>query len=221
MEENIEVWKDIEGYEGIYQVSNMGQVKSLERVVTCKDGRKTYILPERILKPSRYKENYLQVVLSNVGKKKTFKIHQLVARTFIPNPQNLPCVNHRNEIKTDNRVENLEWVTQKENLNYGTIIERKSKSMKGKFKGEKHPFYGKHHTEETKQKLKKPIIQLDLENNFVRNWDSATTASKELKINIPHITACCRGKRNKCGGYKWVYKSDYKPTYTQLELIFD
>ena len=108
-----EVWKPIKDYEGLYEISNLGRVKSL---------------------------NY-----GGTGKGKILKVHRLVAEAFIPNPGNKPCVDHINTIKNDNRVENLRWVTYKENSNNEKTLE--------KFKGENHHFFGKHHTEETKQKM--------------------------------------------------------------------
>lgn len=210
----VEIWKSLDflGYPD-YEVSNFGKVKSLN----YKHSGKEYIL-----KQCKNRGGYLFVCLYNDNKHKTFTVHRLVCLAHLKNDYKLPQVNHKNEIKTDNRLENLEWVTSKENNNYGTRNERASKSisqaMKGKYVGENSPFYGIPRSEETKQKIseakkdkpnykkRKPIIQLDLQNNFIREWDSATTAAKELNINRQHITACCRGKRNQCGNYKWKYK---------------
>ena len=100
-----EVWKDVVGYEGLYQVSNMGNVKSVGY------GK------ERVLKPGKDSRKYLTVSLSKSKKPKTFLVHRLVAQAFIPNPDNKPCIDHINTITTDNRVENLRWVTPKENVN--------------------------------------------------------------------------------------------------------
>lgn len=111
-----EIWKDILGYEGLYQVSNFGRVKSL------KFGK------ERILKPGINKYGYLHVVLSKNNKQKNFYVHRLVAEAFISNPHNYPCVNHKDENPLNNNVENLEWCTASYNSNYGTRNERMSKS---------------------------------------------------------------------------------------------
>lgn len=171
--ENIEIWKslDILGYPN-YEVSNWGRVKSLPRNTT----------KEKILKQCKNKYGYLHLNLCNDGKVKLFTVHKLVALAFLENPLNLPQVNHKNEIKTDNRVENLEWVSPKENTNYGSCIERRSKTKSI------------------------PIIQLDLQENFIREWQSTIQVEKELNIYATSITACCKGKIKTCGGFIWRYK---------------
>lgn len=114
--EEKEQWKDIDGYEGYYQISNLGRVKSLERKVVGYYGADR-TLKERI-KSLQKSDGYLTVSLSKNGKNKRYKIHRLLAKAFIPNPENKKCINHKNGIKTDNRIENLEWVTRKENLQH-------------------------------------------------------------------------------------------------------
>ena len=111
-----EIWKDIKGYEGYYQISNMGRVKSLERTVW--NGRGYRKMPEKILKPQKNRNGYLQVPLSKEGTEKKYYIHRLVANAFIPNPQGLPEINHLSEDKTDNRAENLEFCTSQYNKEY-------------------------------------------------------------------------------------------------------
>lgn len=181
---DIEIWKSLDflGYPD-YEVSNFGRVKSLKR------GK------EKILHQGKNKKNYLHLELWENGKGKHFLVHRLVASAFLKNDNNLPCVNHKDENPSNNRVENLEWVTPKENTNYGTRNERVSEKLKGKPKSEEH-----------KRNISKPILQYTLDGEFIRVWDSATTASKELNIQYSHINDCCRRKRNKCGGFIWRYK---------------
>ncbi len=107
-----EVWKDIKGYEGLYQISNTGKVKSLKRIM------KSRKCEEIIKKPSKLPKGYLKVSLCKEGKIKYYSIHRLVAEAFIPNPNNLPCVNHKDCNPQNNEVSNLEWISYKENNSY-------------------------------------------------------------------------------------------------------
>ena len=122
----IEVWKDVPGFEGIYRVSNLGMVRSLDRVK--KDGRRMY---GRIRKPHRDSCGYMLVQLYKDNEKKHYSIHRLVALAFIPNPDNLPQVNHKDEVRDHNTVDNLEWCTVLYNQNYGHRKERTSSSSRG------------------------------------------------------------------------------------------
>lgn len=130
METKTEIWIDIEGYDGMYQVSNMGRVKSVARLTTRRHktaGIRCYRIPEKIMKQRVNTAGYLCVNLHDEnGKQVTMMVHRLVASAFIPNPQNLETVNHKDEDKTNNRADNLEWMTIKDNVNYGTGIERNS-----------------------------------------------------------------------------------------------
>ncbi len=143
-----EIWKDIKGYEGLYQISNFGNIKSMDKVIIRKDGIK-YIKRGTMLKPSINTSGYLQIGLSKNGIRKPFRIHRLVAIAFIPNPYNKPFIDHINTIKTDNKVENLRWVTREENANNPLTRKHISESNSN----EKHWNYGKHPTNETKQKM--------------------------------------------------------------------
>lgn len=163
----MEIWKDIKDYPN-YQVSNMGRVKSLNYNRTGK---------ERILKNYKNNMGYLQVYLYKEGKVKMYYIHRLVSQAFIPNPNNLSEVNHINEIKTDNCVENLEWCSRKYNTNYGTRTER----------------------------TQKPILQFTKTGEFIKKWDSATQVERDLGINQGNITKCCQGKYKSTCGYRWCY----------------
>ena len=139
-----EIWRNIEGYEGLYQVSNIGRVRSLDRYDNRGRKRKG-----QIKKGSVNKYGYLLIGLKKNGKQKTYGVHRLVASAFIPNPENKPHIDHMNTIRDDNRVVNLRWVTPSENNNNELTRKHFSEARKG----EKNPFFGKHHTEETRKKL--------------------------------------------------------------------
>ena len=162
-----EIWKDIEGYEGLYQVSNLGRVKSLTKMV----GRgKRYKVCERIVSLQKAPNGYMRLHLDKDGERKYFSVHRLVAQAFVENPNNLPHVNHKNETKTDNAVSNLEWCTPKYNSNYGTRNTRISKSKIGHIVsdvtraklreanlGTNSPSFGKKRTDETRMKISKAL----------------------------------------------------------------
>ena len=160
-----EVWKPIKDYEGLYEISNLGRVKSLNYKRTGK---------EKILKNTENSKGYLIVCLTKNEKRKQFKIHRLVAEAFIPNPEDKPCIDHINTIKNDNRVENLRWVTNEENNN-NPLTKKKRNENYANFKGENHPMYGrtgenhpmygKHHSEETRKKMSKNHANFKGENH--------------------------------------------------------
>ena len=148
MQSIAEIWKDIQGYEGLYQVSNLGRVKSLGRFIESRlKGVDKVWKAERILKTCKRTNGYIGVGLRKNVKGKNFNIHRLVAIAFIPNPDNLPQIDHINADKTNNNVNNLRWVTAKENvrnpLNMAHLI------------GKNNPFYGKKHTDASKLKMRK------------------------------------------------------------------
>lgn len=142
-----EIWKDIQGYDGIYQISNLGRVKSLPRVIEydkpnwSKIQHMKIYIPERILKAKIKKGGYLEVNLNYLGSKKFFQIHRLVAQAFIPNPNNLPQVNHKDENTSNNQVDNLEWCSAKYNCNYGNRNKRISEYRKINQFGINNPNY--------------------------------------------------------------------------------
>ena len=121
---NKEIWKDIPNYEGLYQASNLGRIKSLERIDT-----NNHIIKERVLKQKINKSGYLYVMLYKNHNRKTLRVHKLVAQTFIPNPNNYLQINHKDENKHNNCIDNLEWCTPSYNQNYGTRNEKVSKKV--------------------------------------------------------------------------------------------
>lgn len=190
-----EIWKPIPGYEGLYEVSSYGRVKRLNRVTVGKDGKK-YHCKEKILKDRQNNKGYLQIDLcNNKGKWKTLKVHRLVAKAFISNPENKPQVNHKDEVKTNNCVDNLEWMTAKENCNWGTRIERVVKSI-GK---DTYKAIG----ESNRKRLSKPVAQYTKDGELVEVWSSTREIRRQL--NLTHISDAARGKRKTCGGFVWKY----------------
>lgn len=183
-----EIWKNIEGYEGLYECSNYGNIKSLAMDVKMPNGGLRHY-DERILKPRVDKYGYLYINLSKNGKIKTFKIHRLVAQTFLDNPNNLPCVNHKDENKLNNIPENLEYCTVAYNNSYGTRTERMKR-------------FGKNHHRS------KSILQIDKDTDeIIREWDSGMDIQRELGYSQTNISACCRGIYNQAYGFKWRYSS--------------
>ena len=165
-----EVWKSIRDYEGLYEVSNLGRIKSLNYRKTGK---------EKILKNIECENGYLIINLAKFGKYKTFKVHRLVAEAFIPNPENKPCVDHINTIREDNRVENLRWVTKEENNNNPLTKKKYSKNHREQT-GEKNPMYGKYC---------KGVYCIELNISF----NSIKEASKELNISSQSICNALNG----------------------------
>ena len=208
-----EIWKDIEGYEGRYQISNRGNVKSLNYNHNGK---------EKILKPIiNNKHGYAYVGLHLEGKTKNYYIHRLVAIAFIPNPDNLPEVNHRDENKENNTVENLEWCDRAYNCNYGTHNKRISDTKKGKKLSEEtrkkisDSNKGRRFTEETRKKISdsnknhpktsKAVIAIDKVTNEKVVFPSIREASRTLGADPSQIVRCCKDITKICKGYYWQY----------------
>ena len=192
-----EYWKSIKGYEGIYEVSNLGNVKALSRDIKscygCTAHRK-----EKIMSVQKDKYGYLVVPLTRNGRQKTRKVHRLVASSFIQNPKNLPCINHKDENKANNFVavesdgtvdfekSNLEWCTYKYNSNYGTAKYRWS------------------------DKNKKKVSKYDICGNLLATYNSIREAAEANNARISGISMCCSGskKYSVSAGYVWRFITD-------------
>lgn len=177
----MEIWKDIKGYEGIYQISDLGRVKSLKRKAIQPTTGHIRTVNRKIRKTNLSKNGYEMVVLIKDSKTKNISIHRLVALNFIENKNNYKCVNHINGIKTDNCVSNLEWCSYKQNTN--------------------HSIY-------TLGNRLKPIISFDLNGNKLKEFDSIKQASKELGIFPSCISAVLRGLQTRAYNYKFEYKKE-------------
>lgn len=161
-----EDWKDIKGYEGYYQISNMGNIRSVDKYVVNNKNGSLAFKKGKPLKPQKQNSGYLYISLSREDKRKNFLIHRLVAEAFIPNPDKLEQVNHKDENKHNNNIENLEWCTQAYNLNYGTAIERRVSKLIGRKVPQEvidkciAKRIGTHHSEETKEKIRQALTGL-------------------------------------------------------------
>lgn len=176
----VEIWKDIPNYEGIYQISNYGNVRRLNKWDL---NRREFYENIHNIKLQSDTKGYLHVDLSKNQNVKRRDVHRLVAEAFIPNPENKPEINHIDGNKKNNRVDNLEWCTRSENL--------------------LHLAY----------KLKcriKPVLQYDLNGNFIREWDGARMAAEECGFSRKQITAVCGNKvgRKSANNFLWKYKTD-------------
>lgn len=177
----MEEWKDICGFEGYYQISSAGRVRSLDRYArVCGGGKR--LVKGKILKPIRCTNGYLEISLNKGGERRVFLVHRLVANHFIENKSNFPEVNHKDEVIDNNCVENLEWCTSKYNANYGTRNER---MMIGR---------------ETK-----PINQFHINGKLIKRWDCMMDACREYGADVSSMIRVCKGKQKTCKGFKWEY----------------
>ena len=181
----MEHWKAIAGYEGLYEVSDLGRVKSLNYNHTG---------IEKILKPGKNQGGYLAVILCKDGKHKYMRVNRLVAQAFLPNPLNLPQVNHRDEDKLNNAASNLEWCTASYNINFGTrnrrVAEAVAKANRNKPKLSNRP---------------KPVQQLDKQGNLLATFPSTHEAERITGIRHGNICQCCLGRYKSAGGFVWKF----------------
>lgn len=195
-------WKDIKGYEGLYQVSSDGRVKSLKRIA-----RNNRTVGGKIRKPKIDKDGYYCVSLWTDGVSKEHFIHRLVAQAFIPNPDNKPCIDHINTNKTDNRVENLKWCTHKENIN--------NPLSRGKYLQNRYKVEGTHRisiykpTKESIEKMaekhKKPVGMYK-NGVLIKKFNSAADAERENNnYKFMSISAACNGRLKTYRGYEWKF----------------
>ena len=187
-----EIWQDIEDYKGLYQVSNLGRVKSLKRI-TIGEKYGKHKIKEKILKEGKCGK-YNIVILRKNGQNKTFYIHRLVAKAFIDNINNYPEINHKDGNTINNNVKNLEWCNRSYNIKHSYRILKRKINVKGFIE------YNERH--------KRKINQYDLNGNFIKTWNSIKDAENFLNLKYSgSICECCQHKkgRKSAHGYKWEY----------------
>lgn len=175
----VEVWKPVKDYEGIYEISNIGRVRSKHKHTKSKDG---------IIKERKTRNGYCHVELWKNGTGVDRYIHRLVALAFIPNPNNLPEINHKDENPSNNCVDNLEWCDRTYNNNYGNHYKKMVETRGDKYVG-------------ANACHRRRVMCVETGEIF----ETIRSASRIINVNQAHISNCCRGKRNKCGGYHWKY----------------
>lgn len=173
-----EEWKDIKGYEGYYQVSNLGRVASIPRTITGKNGA-TYFVDGKILSATDNGHGYKTVMLNKDSKRKRLYVHRLVAESFLPNPNHLKEVNHINEIRDDNRLENLEWISTYDNRVYGNRLKKVAEA------------------------LATPVKQYDLKGQYIQSFSSIKEASRKTGIADVTIGKCVNNSAISAGGFIW------------------
>ena len=175
-----EIWRPVPGYEGIYEVSSLGRVKSLARKTNNQYGKKDLIMSPGWI---NNKKGYLFVWLCKDGRRTRYSVHRLVATVFIPNPLNLPFINHKDCNPQNNQVENLEWCDAKYNINYG---ERNKKTAKA---------------------LSRKVYQYDkTTGELLATYDSALDAEEKVPgVWAGNIGKCCSGNLKSTGGFKWSH----------------
>ena len=178
-------WRSVKGYDGRYLVSNTGFIYSK--------------ISNKVLKPNKMNNGYLSVELFKDGKSKRLLIHRIVAEAFIDNPESLPIVNHKDEDKTNNSVDNLEWCTQKYNANYGNALEKKKRNRTVSDAVKNSLLLGS-------KSRQIPLLQFTKSGEFLKRFNSAVEAGRLLKINASHIGENCKKIRKSAGGFCWQYE---------------
>ena len=177
-DEALDEFSDIQGYEGLYKINRSGEVLSVRT--------------GKILKAGKNRQGYMNVVLSKNGESKTYKVHRLAAKTFIPNPNNYPCINHKDEDKTNNNIENLEWCTAKYNINYGTANKRRGITSR------LNPL-----------KPRKQILQLSLSGEVVGEYNSTNEAFEKTGIDRRQISDAINHRKRQACGFFWVLRDEF------------
>lgn len=176
----VEHWRAVKGFEGYYEVSDLGNVRSVDREVLCKNGTSKFLKGHIMTQSTHYKNGYKSVILTVGCKQKRLLIHRIVAQAFLPNPENLPEINHIDENKANNCLSNLEWCNHEYNNRYGTKRERLSK------------------------RRNKKVRQLK-DGTLIALYESATIAAKAINGTQGGVSSCCRGDFPTYKGFTWEY----------------
>lgn len=197
-----EMWKPIAGYEGLYEVSNYGRVRSVAHFITKTNGV-VYPIKSRFIHVTTFPKGYYGVMLYKDKKHKHAYIHRLVAETFIPNPNNFETVNHKDENKTNNHVSNLEWCSSDYNIHYGSGINRMRETQR------KNNLGGK------------PVLQYTLDGKFVKEYQSVGAAARHLGTRPNYIFKCCHeySDYSQVKGYQWKFKDSDKKIKNILPIV--
>lgn len=184
-----EEWRDISGYEGIYQVSSLGRIKSLERDVDKNHNNSIEHVKAKIRRQHTTKDGYLRVSLCKKGIHKWFFVHRLVIQAFVGERPEGKVVDHINAVRTDNRLVNLRYCTPKENMSNPITKQKLSEVM-----------------DVVNKKRSKVVFQYSIKNEFIKEWANTQEIVRELKLDQSDISKCCRGLKEKVGGYIWKYQ---------------
>lgn len=193
-----EIWKPIKGYEGYYEASNLGNIRSVDRVILSTANilhtEHKQLRRGRVLKQGNGRKGYKIVVLQRDGQKRTMYTHRIIAMTFVENPYNKPCIDHINGVCTDNRAENLRWCTQKENINNPNTVYKNLDTLK--------------QNALTNCKAK-TILQLDKDSlEVIQEILPKSSYFKDMGYVRAYITSACRNHKKNAYGYKWAFKDD-------------
>ena len=193
-----EVWKDIEGFEGYAQVSNMGNIRTLDRVIQTKHYHRGRKERGRIIKLQYDKDGYVVCPLKKHGRGYLLKIHRLVAKAFVPNPSKHPCVDHIDGVRDNNVCSNLRWCTVKQNCSFDIAKKNKSESIKNSYVGNNNL---RTLRAETFRKSLSKKVRVYINGHLFKEYNSQTEASKDLNISQSSISACLCGRMNGINGY--------------------